>query len=43
MSCYGWERGEIKLPSSEAVAFRHGMVDFFNQRQTRLFNDATSL
>src|SRR5271170_7446062 len=43
MSKHGWERGEIKLPSAEAVAFRHGMVEFFNQRQTRLFSDSVSL
>ncbi len=43
MSKYGWERGEIKLPSAEAVAFRHGMVNFYNELQTRLYDRAQSI
>lgn len=43
MSKNGWERGEIKLPSAEAVAFRHGMVNFYNAQQTRLFERAKTL
>jgi hypothetical protein len=40
MSKHGWERGEIKLPSDQAVAFRHDLVNTYNQIQTRLFDRA---
>jgi hypothetical protein len=40
MSKHGWERGEIKLPSTEAVAFRHDLVNTHNQIQARLFERA---
>jgi hypothetical protein len=40
MSKYGWERGEIKLPSADAVAFRHDLVNFYNNRQIILFAQA---
>jgi hypothetical protein len=40
MSKSCWEQGEIKLPSAEAVAFRHGVVKFYNELQTRLFTEA---
>jgi len=43
MSKHGWERGEIKLPSTEAVAFRHDLVNTYNQIQTRLFERAVSI
>jgi hypothetical protein len=43
MSKHGWERGEIKLPSAEAVAFRHDLVNTYNQIQTRLFERAQSI
>jgi len=43
MSKSCWERGEIKLPSDQAVAFRHSVVKFFNQHQTSLYGTAVSL
>lgn len=43
MSTNNWERGEIKLPSNQAVAFRHSMVNFYNAQQTRFFERAQSL
>lgn len=43
MSKSCWERGEIKLPSAEAVAFRHGLVKFYNEQQVRLFERAVSI
>src|SRR5271170_3211879 len=40
MSKYGWERGEIKLSTKEFTPFRQSMIQFHNERQTRLFDRA---
>lgn len=33
MSCYGWERGTITIPSNQWVAFRKGLLTQWNDRQ----------
>jgi hypothetical protein len=43
MSKSCWERGEIKLPSDQAVSFRHSLVTFYNQRQDKMYADALAL
>ncbi len=40
MSVNNWERGEIKLPSTEAVSFRHDLVNFYNNRMSILLGKA---
>jgi hypothetical protein len=40
MSKYGWERGEIKFSVKEFVSFRRSMIQFYNERQVRLFDRA---
>ena len=43
MSCYEWERGEVVIPSDQWVAFRKGIIQYYNDRQDKLFEDATKL
>jgi hypothetical protein len=41
MSTYNWERGTIKLPSNQWVAFRKGILQHYNGHMTARFQLAT--
>jgi len=38
MSCYNWERGEIKLPAKEFSKFRRKIIEAHNSDQDRIFD-----
>jgi hypothetical protein len=40
MSCYEWEKGEIKLPKAEWVPFRKALIQAHNDEKLSLFNSA---
>ena len=42
MSCYEWERGTIRLPAQDYVAFRKNIIEAWNSRQLDLLNAAST-
>jgi len=40
MSCYGWESGTIKIPTSEWSKFRTGVIKAFNDRRDRMWDES---
>jgi hypothetical protein len=40
MSCYGWERGTVKLPAKEFTTFRKTLLERLELRQDKLLNIA---
>jgi hypothetical protein len=43
MSCDEWESGALKLPNAVFSRFRRELNEFYNQRQTRIFNKAVQI
>jgi hypothetical protein len=40
MSCYGWERGEVKVPVKEFSSLKKSIISAMQSRQETLFNKA---
>ena len=43
MSCYGWEKGEVKLPTKEWKSFKTNLISKLQYRQEELLGKANAL